>query len=497
VNLSKKVRWLLVGKKATVMTTQPQTSSGLNQAKINAIADIEWKKAKFAALIPSAALVPIVAAFMSVATYASLLLMLGPEKPFENSLPLIAVGGGTLVVLAIWIIVGICRRDAGNVNYADIARFEMIMRRLTQMTSWLVSMKNHQTHCDCPGLTGLCKEAKRLQPLIDLSRQEACDTVQAIYEVINRKQNLPWVLAIGYLDIWERIHRVDEAFIYLEPRELVIRDALHDESCIENSAINNREELLANLRTAVTTLDAKAAKYLNQQAPKQAASVMGNSMMPEAPQNAGQAIITNAQGKAITSTATQKCLVCCDHESGETQARAIIKEVRFTLHKFRDDRWEKLVRVRILLMKQSVFAAVFSYILLEFAIIAGASLETLKAATTFYLIGVIAALFKRLYDQSKSDASLDDHNLANVRIVAAVVFSGLAAVGGVLVQMFIAHDNSLGLSLSLQNIFVAAAFGLTPSLFVTAIQKQADQYKSDLKSTETSSGGTTKTTVPS
>jgi fumarate reductase subunit D len=357
-------------------------------------------------------------------------------------------------------------------------------------------MDNHRTLSNCPGLTELCKEAKRLNPLIDLSRQEACDTFQAICDDIKRRQNLTWVLATGYLDIWKKMHRIDEAFIYLEPRELVIRDALHDESCIENSTMNNREELLAKLRIAVTTLDAKAAKYLNQQAPRPA-SATGNSMMLGAPQPVGRIAIVNAQGKAITSTAAQKRPVCCDHVLGETQARAVIKEVRYALHQFRDDRWEKLVRVRNLLIKLNVFAAVFAYVLLEFAILAGASLETLKAATTFYLIGVVVALFKRLYDQSKSDVSLDDFRLATVRIVAAVVFSGLAAVGGVLVQMFIARDNSLGLSLSLQSIFVAAAFGLTPSLFVTAVQKQADQYKSDLKSTETSSGGTTKTTVSS
>jgi len=42
--------------------------------------------------------------------------------------------------------------------------------------------------------------------------------------------------------------------------------------------------------------------------------------------------------------------------------------------------------------------------------------------------------------------------------------------------------------LNLPSILIAAAFGLTPSLFTSAIQKEADQYKTDLRSTAASRG---------
>ena len=81
-----------------------------------------------------------------------------------------------------------------------------------------------------------------------------------------------------------------------------------------------------------------------------------------------------------------------------------------------------------------------------------------------------------LYNQSKTDTSIDDFRLATARLMAAPLYSGLAAIGGVLVVQ-------QNLALNVANILIAAAFGLTPSLLTSAIQKEADQYKTDLKST--------------
>ncbi len=105
----------------------------------------------------------------------------------------------------------------------------------------------------------------------------------------------------------------------------------------------------------------------------------------------------------------------------------------------------------------------------------------LKAATILYIVGGLVGLFSRLYDQSKSDTSIDDFRLATARLIAAPLYSGLAAIGGVLVVQ-------QKLELNPTNILIAAAFGLTPSLFTSAIQKEADQYKTDLKSTAATTG---------
>ena len=118
----------------------------------------------------------------------------------------------------------------------------------------------------------------------------------------------------------------------------------------------------------------------------------------------------------------------------------------------------------------------------------------LEAASIFYLIGAIVSLFSRLYYQSRTDSSIDDFRLAAARLIAAPVFSGLAAVGGVLIvmKMSIIQPSAL-FELNLANVIVAAVFGLTPSLFVTTFQKQADQYKAELKSTQAPAGEQEKT----
>ncbi len=106
------------------------------------------------------------------------------------------------------------------------------------------------------------------------------------------------------------------------------------------------------------------------------------------------------------------------------------------------------------------------------------------AATIFYLVGAIVGLFSRLYDQASIDTSIDDFRLATARLLAAPLYSGLAALGGLVIAQRAILGNSTVFDLNLTNILIAAVFGLTPGLFTTAIQKEADQYKTDLKSTK-------------
>jgi uncharacterized membrane protein len=123
------------------------------------------------------------------------------------------------------------------------------------------------------------------------------------------------------------------------------------------------------------------------------------------------------------------------------------------------------------------------YLLLELAILAGADVQMIIAATVFYLVGAIVGLYSRLYEQARSETSVDDFNLASARLLAAQLYSGIAAIGGVVIVQRAILASSTVFNLNLSNILIAAAFGLTPSLFTNAIQKEAEQYKTDLKST--------------
>jgi hypothetical protein len=94
------------------------------------------------------------------------------------------------------------------------------------------------------------------------------------------------------------------------------------------------------------------------------------------------------------------------------------------------------------------------------------------------------------------------------RLIATPVFSGLAAVGGVLLTAMItmsgltslagtATTNSTVTIPPLMDIFnldkfrlglpLAALFGWAPALFVGRLQNWTDQYKADLKSSQPSS----------
>jgi len=245
------------------------------------------------------------------------------------------------------------------------------------------------------------------------------------------------------------------------PREVVVADAIYDEMRIQDSKIDNSDELLRKLRLAVSTLDQSAKSYL-QPSPT---STQGASAIPSA---------------APVSTGAVS-------DVSEMQGRSILREVRHALNEFRDDRWEAIVRVRNQFVCTMILTGLTLYVLLQFTILAGVSQPAMITATAFYLVGALVGLFGRLYNESQTSKSIDDYRLALARTVATPMFAGLAAVGGVLLTQKL---TSLGDIFDPKNILsgliVAAVFGLTPSLLIGVLQKQSEQYKTDLKSTAAS-----------
>jgi len=404
-----------------------------------------------AALLSTGITVPVFAAFLSVLLYISLSQF--PGLPWLTSV------GGSLFVLLCWLLIARLYKRFTAVDRANAASYEQLLNRLQQAVAW------YETLTQRPG--------PKNNSLYALGMQEISDSFNAICK--NLQISGPsWISATGYMSAWKLMHRIDEAFIEIEPIEAVIHNALHDEMSLQDSTLTNRDDLLNKLRRAVKMLAPEAASYLNQQPPQ----------VQQSPQD-DQA---KQSGPRATSSTTQNT----DNPNGNdeafsntidsaTQARTIIYEVRTTLHHFRDDRWDKLIRVRNQLMKMILVTGLLLYVLVEFAIMINVSVGMLKAAAILFFVGGLVGLFSRLYDQSKTDTSIDDFRLATARLIAGPLYSGLSAIGGVLVvqRMF---------DLSVTSILIAAAFGLTPSLFTSAIQKEADQYKTDLKSTTAPTG---------
>jgi hypothetical protein len=409
-----------------------------------------------AALLLTDITVPVFAAFLSVLLYITLSRFL--ELPW---LTLSATVGGSLFILLCWLLIARLFKRFTAVDRANAASYEQLLNRLEQAAAWYKTLMQ--------------KPIPERNSLYTIGKREICTSFYAVCKSLKIK-GPSWISATGYTSTWKLMHRIDEAFIEIEPVEAVIHNALHDEMSLQDSTLTNRDDLLNKLRRAVKKLAPEAAFYLNQQPPQ----------FPPDDQN------KDDQDKPSDPQATPSAMQNKDNSKGNddkfsndinpaTQARTIIYEVRTTLHHFRDDRWDKLIRVRNQLMKMTLVTGLLLYVLVEFAIMVNVGAEVLKDATILFFVGGLVGLFSRLYDQSKTDTSIDDYRLATARLMAAPLYSGLSAIGGVLVvqRMF---------DLSVTSILIAAAFGLTPSLFTSAIQKEADQYKTDLKSTAAPTG---------
>jgi hypothetical protein len=403
------------------------------------------------ALIMTAAIVPSVAALVSAIAYIV-------HWPQGVTLPnwLAAVIGtplllGTIPTLIVWLLIATIIRRFTAVERMNISSYSLLLSRLSTLDAQL---------------NVLDPEPTTLPTSAAIARKEVLAAKNTIIKKLGER-SLAWVTASGYIDLWQEMHVAEEALINVLPREDVISDALYDEMRINNSKIETNDELLDKLRRAVTVLDPKAEGYLQSPPSKLQEGINGPDT---APPSAGLTPV-----------------------EGEMQPRSVLREVRHVLNAFRDSRWEAIVRVRNQFVCTMILTSLILYILLEFSILAGASQPAIIAATAFYLVGALVGLFSRLYNESQASKSIDDYRLALVRLVATPMYSGLAAVGGVIVvQQFTSLLDIFSLKNLLSGLIVAAVFGLTPSLLITKLQNQMETYKNDLKSTAATQGQATK-----
>ena len=442
--------------------TPPQTAGPKPYAEIEkCIRDVRIKAKHtgcyMAALLSTGNTVPIFAAFMSVLFYITL--------THSPGFTLWATADGSLIILVCWLLIGFLYKRFTAVDRANAASYEQLLNRLQQAAAWYETLTQ--------------KHSPKNNSLYAIGMQEISTSLCTICKSL-QTQGPSWISATGYTSAWKLMHRIDEAFIEIEPVEAVIHNALHDEMSLQDSTLMNREELLNKLRRAVNKLAPEAAVYLNQQ-PREATQASQAQQLPQDDQTKHNHLQATRAAMQNGDNPNENDYEFSNAIDSATQARTIIYEVRTTLHHFRDDRWDKLIRVRNQLMKMTLVTGLLLYAFVEFAIMMNVGTETLKAATILFFVGGLVGLFSRLYDQSKTDTSIEDFRLATARLIAAPLYSGLSAIGGVLVvqRMF---------ELNVSSLLIAAAFGLTPSLFTTAIQKEADQYKTDLKSTTAPTG---------
>jgi hypothetical protein len=434
-----------------------------------------------AALVSLAVIVPPVAAVLSISLYV-LPWPKGASWP-GNVAVLVAI----LVTLLAWAGAAAVLQGSCSAQRADPDAYGTLLTRLEALEAQ----------------TGLSGAAAPPPSVHDETTHAAwrevvrCD--RAIHQAFG-KPGMPWILGTGYVQMWMVLHNLEEAWIELEPWTSLIRDAVLDEARLMGSTLDNRDDLLDQLRLAVQQLGSDAARYLAKLPAVPVPCPPPAAATP--PSEAGAATLPSEAGAASASTTSATPPV------GETQARAILRSVRHAINEYRDTRRGGLIRARNQLMATVFVTGITVYLLLAIALVQHAPNTAIVGAAACFLVGAGVGLFNRLSAQSASDNAVDDFGLSVARLTLTPVFSGLAAVGGVLLAatVFSTVLGSLGAppvsspkSLSLQDIYnlgrdpfnvvVAAVFGLTPSLFLAGIQQQGDRLKADLKSSQASSRG--------
>ena len=340
---------------------------------------------------------------------------------------------------------------------------------------------------------------------------------------------LPWLSGVGYVTLWATVHRAQEAFIESQPDTVVVDWALQYELRLKDARIADADALAEKLRRAVAALSPACAPYLVGPPPAATRPTPPPATLAvrTGPGRAVAAFLLArpARPAALARPAPDQRATLAPSAGGRARdagpaddklaARLAVRRVVHAVNEFRDRRRAGLVRARNQLLRTVAFAGLLIYVLLALAILNRAPPLSITAAAAFYLVGASVGLFNRLYLDSQADtATEEDFGLSVARLLHTPLFSGLAAIGGVLLAAMLPASLTAGavsppgadtaavatVLPTLDQVFnlqrypfgfiVAAVFGLTPSLLISRLAQPIEQYKRDLRSTETQQGST-------
>ncbi len=121
------------------------------------------------------------------------------------------------------------------------------------------------------------------------------------------------------------------------------------------------------------------------------------------------------------------------------------------------------------------------------------------------LVGGVIGLVNQLRKDAETGSAVEDYGLSTARLVYTPLFSGVAAVGGVLLTALLAVNvvqtgvanaaqPTIDQAAQLLRIFdlgqspfgliIAAIFGLTPNQLISRLKQQTDQVKEEIRSTQ-------------
>jgi len=367
---------------------------------------------------------------------------------------------GTVATICFWVVLAfLLRTRVSSVRTANTPVYNELLEQYDRISSRIASLGAADDQLDASARAALAEATAQ----IAICRREL-----DLEPGLPNAGALDWVLATGYIAVWRRIHRAQEALLLVEPICDVVGTGLFDEARLENSTIPGRDQLLRQLRTAVGVLDPSAQGYLAKAEEPDAVPVEGDPRP-------------------------------------QCQARIVLRNTSRVINEFRDDGRESLIRARNNLYRSVLVTGLTAYVLLGLAIIRQVDESAVVAMASFYLVGGILGLFRQLGQASSIDTVKEgDYGLATARLVHTPLFSGLAAVGGVVLVAVLGAvipaeqgpdiptlGDIFNLGTNQFGLVGAAVFGLTPNLLSQRLEQQAEQYKDDLKSTEASGASST------
>ncbi len=427
----------------------------------------EWLGAYTATLLAAWPIMHIVASIVTVALY----FLLPPSSPIWFA-PVLGILSTYIILLFIALA---CYGIVGTVRGMSTRSYGLLSTRLCQLRARL----------DALDITEQTLTTSSTCNYEDVARSEAFRCYERVeWYLRNHRTGLRWVTRMGYLNAWGLLHRAEEALIEVEPPEMVLRGALHDKLAIQDSTLQQRDELLDKLIQAVTDLDPVGAIYFKEHQPD-----TNDELLRKIAEALNQ----------VSTTQPRIDIKAIEVKTPEQQhaARMALSEVRRTLNDFRDSLWEGLIRERNKLLNTMGLTGFVTHVLLCITIVMSTTADRplIMAATAFYMIGAVSGLFGRFYNEVNTHAAIDDYGLSAARLLAIPLLSGLAGIGGVIITLVLSDALTSAGSITFENLFkfdlnyllTAAAFGLTPNLIISGLQQRTMKYASDLQK---SKGGT-------
>ena len=280
--------------------------------------------------------------------------------------------------------------------------------------------------------------------------ESACSEAKGYLDWVRGQMHGPgelrWVNGAGYIDLWQRAHRAEEALLMATPKEQLFDEELYDELRLRDSAIPNRDDLMGILRAI--------KRYLCGTAPDPSDTVCIDSL---------------------------------------EKAASALKNVRFSINDFRDSSWNGLLQVRNQTMTTLLLTNITLFAIADAVVISGASKVAILSATVFFLTGSAVGFFNRLNSQFQAKVAVEDYGLTSARIVAIPAYSGLAAVAGVVITSVagVATGSTapaLGMLFKLPPdtllLVVSAVFGAAPDLVLSRLGDASEKFKNGIASTE-------------